>query len=66
MKTIVLLFQNNDDNVANNSNIEDIISINETKASITKVGNFELISNHSTENIMEEANTNDKNRKYIR
>jgi len=51
--------------VTNNSNIEDIISIDEPNIN-NESQNFELISNHSTENIIDKAITNRYDKKYIR
>ena len=53
----VYLNQNNDNDVTNNSNMEDNISIDEPNIS-NKSQNFELISNYSTESIIDRSNTN--------
>ena len=51
--------KNNYDKVANNSNMEEIIFTDEPNIN-NESQNFELISNHSTENIIDKVNTNDK------
>ncbi|ORY40587.1 hypothetical protein LY90DRAFT_510371 [Neocallimastix californiae] len=53
----VYLNQNNDNDVTNNSNMENNIFIDEPNIS-NKSQNFELISNYSTESIIDRSNTN--------
>jgi len=59
MKTIVLLFKIKMITLPTIPNVEDIISINEPNIN-NKSQDFEPISNHSTKNIIDKTNANDK------